>query len=333
MTAGLAAGAVTIERRGPASARSRVAERALAPMMRRLFAQIGSAAASPDTMQAFAASADRMIGRFPVPRGSHVTATRVGAVAAEWVRGPGVTGTGDAVLLYLHGGGWFIGGPSSHRALVARLSAAAGNPALSVDYRMVPEVTFDEEIDDCVAAYEGLLALGVPPGRVVVMGDSAGGHLAFATALRARDRGLPVPAGVVSLSGALDLRLGGRAGDEEARKDPLGAVVAFERLIAGVLAGADPDDPAVSPARADLTGLPPVVLTAGSTEVVAPDAEAMAARLGEAGVETVLQLWDRQQHVFQAFAPTIPEATASIRDLGARVRSLLRGDGPRAVAA
>jgi epsilon-lactone hydrolase len=325
MTAATAAGSLTVERRGPASARSRAAERALAPMMRRLFEQIGRAAETPETMRAFAATADRMIGRFPVPRGTRVAETRVGGVAAEWVRGPGVTGPGDAVVLYLHGGGWFLGGPSSHRALVARLSTAAGNPALSVDYRMVPEVPFDEEIDDCVAAYEGVLALGVPASRVVVMGDSAGGHLAFATALRARDRSLPVPAGVVSLSGALDLGLSAAADPE---RDPLGAVAAFERLAAGVLDGADPADPAVSPVHADLAGLPPAVLTAGSTEVVAPHAETMATRLGEAGIPTVLQLWDRQQHVFQAFAPAIPEAVASIVDLGRRVRGLVAGRGP-----
>jgi epsilon-lactone hydrolase len=312
---------LVIERRGPATMRSRMVYSALAPLMRRPLKTLQSATFGPELI-ARAARIDELAARMPAPRGTRTTPALVGGVPGEWVRGRGVE-TSRTAVLYLHGGGWFFGGLHTHRTMVSRISAASGAIALSVKYRMVPEVELGTEVDDCAAAYEGLLEHGFDPQDIAVIGDSAGGHLAFATALRLRDSGIPLPGTVVSMSGCIDLDLTAKKRHENARRDPLRALAALEVLIHGVLGDLDPSDPAVSPLYADLAGLPPSLLTAGSTESVYVDSEVMAHRLAEAGVPTVLQVWDRQLHVFQAFAPLIPEAGRAISDLGKYLRATL----------
>src|SRR5207247_9367885 len=122
---------------------------------------------------------------------------------AEWLAPPGVRR--NAVVLYLHGGGYVIGSPRSHRHLAAAIARAAGTRALLLDYRLAPEHPFPAALGDAVAAYQWLLAQGIAPGRVVVAGDSAGGGLTVATLLALRDRGLPRPAGGVCISPWVDL--------------------------------------------------------------------------------------------------------------------------------
>jgi acetyl esterase/lipase len=312
---------LVIERRGPATLRSRMLYAALVPLMRRPLAVLAAATFGPDLI-ARAGRIDEWAARLPAPRGTRITPAVFGDVHGEWVYGRGVD-TGETAMLYVHGGGWFFGGLHTHRTMVSRLSTASGAVALSVRYRMVPEVELGQEVDDCVAAYQGLLEYGFAPENIAVVGDSAGGHLAFATALRLRDAGIPVPGAVVSLSGCLDLDLEAKKRHENARRDPLRALPALEVLIHGVLGDLDPSDPAVSPLYAELAGLPPALLTAGSTESVYVDSEVMAHRLAEAGVPTVLQVWDRQLHVFQSFAPLIPEAARSIADIGTYLRTTL----------
>jgi acetyl esterase/lipase len=113
--------------------------------------------------------------QFPVPDGVAVEATDAGGVKAEWVRAPAARN--DAVLLYVHGGGYVIGSPASHRHQVAAISQAAGIAALSLDYRLGPEHPFPAAVDDAVSAYQSLLASDIAPHRIVVAGDSAGGGL------------------------------------------------------------------------------------------------------------------------------------------------------------
>lgn len=312
---------LVIDRRGPASLRSRLLYGALVPLMRRPLAVLQTAPFGPELI-ARAARIDEWAARLPPPRGTRVTPAVFGDARGEWVLGRGVH-AGDTAILYLHGGGWFFGGLHTHRTMVSRLSSASGAIALSVKYRMVPEVTLDREVDDCVTAYLGLLDHGFAPENIAVMGDSAGGHLAFASALRLRDSGRPVPGTVVSLSGCLDFDLAAKWRHENAERDPLRAMAALEVLMHGVLGDLYPRDPAVSPLHADLTGLPPSLLVAGSTESVYLDSEVMAQRLSEAGVPAVLQVWDRQLHVFQSLVPLVPEARRSIAAIGEHLRTTL----------
>ncbi|MGK5555837.1 alpha/beta hydrolase [Actinomadura kijaniata] len=316
---------LVIDRRGTASLRSRAVSAGVRRLLQPRLARYASAPLDETALRR-AAAIDRMAARGRPPRGTHCRRIRFDGFAAEWVHGPGVGRDRSRVILYLHGGGWICCGLNTHRRMVAHFSAAAGVPALSVDYRMVPQVRFEQEVDDCVTAYRWLLEdRGVPPGNIVIMGDSAGGYLTFATALRARDEGLPQPAALAALSPMLDMDLTAKLAHANVDLDPSAPGPLLERLVEGILGHLDPADPKVSPVRADLAGLPPTLLTAGSTELLYCDSEVMARRLAEAGVPVTLQVWDRQLHVFQMFGSFLPESRAAIAELGAFVRRAFAG--------
>ena len=146
-----------------------------------------------------------------------------GGVPAEWLDGPGARP--DRAVLYLHGGGYVLGGVDSHRDLIARLSAATGARGLGLNYRLAPEHPFPAAVEDAVAAYRFLLAQGLAPERLAIAGDSAGGGLTAATLVALRDRKLPLPAAAALLSPWVDLEgagesiNGGVADDPMVRKD------------------------------------------------------------------------------------------------------------------
>lgn len=258
-------------------------------------------------------------------RGQVSLRSRVLVTGVRWLLRPGLA---KAVSVPI-GPSELRCGLNTHRRLVSQISTAAGIPVLSVDYRMIPEVTFEQEVDDCVTAYRWLLDRGTAPEQIVVAGDSAGGYLAFATALRAREHGLPMPAGIVALSPMLDMDLAAKRAHPNATLDPTGALLVLEQVVERVLAGLDPTDPAVSPINADLTGLPATFITAGSTELLYCDAEIMAVRLVAAGVPIRLQVWDQQLHVFQMFGPLLPESREALRDIGRFVTELRTGPSAR----
>lgn len=270
-----------------------------------------------------AASLDRLARRARPPRGSRVERVRLEDFHAEWVHGPGVGRDRSRVILYFHGGGWISCGLNTHRRMIAHLSGAAGIPALSVAYRMLPEVTFAEEALDCLAAYRWLLEQGVAPRDIVMSGDSAGGYLTFATALLAREDGLPLPAGLIALSPMLDMDLAAKTAHPNAELDRVSLLPLLDAFVAEILGGLDPLDPKVSPVRADLRGLPPSYLCCSSSEVLACDSETMAERLAAAGVPTRLQTWAGQLHVFQMFGSALPESKAAIATYGEWTRDAL----------
>lgn len=325
---------LVIDRRGAASIRSRV----IAAGVRKVLGPyLTKAARVPlgDEALRRAARLDRLAARSRPPKGTRTERVRFDGFRAEWVHGPGVPASRDKVILYLHGGGWICCGLNTHRRMISWFSAAAGVPALSVDYRMIPVVPFEAEVEDCFTAYRSLLDRGIAPEDIVIMGDSAGGYLSFATALRARQEGLPNPAALVALSPMLDMDLTSKLAHANAKLDPSAPMPLLERLVEAFLGHLDTTDPSVSPVRADLAGLPPVLLTAGSTEVLYCDSEEMARRLALAGVPCTFQIWDRQLHVFQMFGPLLPESRAAIAEIGDFVREAFMLDSavPRQVSA
>ncbi|HEX7290403.1 MAG TPA: alpha/beta hydrolase [Conexibacter sp.] len=271
--------------------------------------------------------------RVPILRGSVVEHTRVAGVPAEWVRGPralGASAHGDerAVVLYLHGGGYVFGSPRTHRNLVSRISHVTGLPVLALDYRLPPVATLPAPIEDALAAYRHLLDEGHAPERIVVTGDSAGGHLALTLALHAAEAGLPVPAALVLLSPWTDLGMTGATFTSNALVDPFIPGIALHRAARVALNGADPADWRSSPLFAPeelYRRLPPTLLQVGSTEVLLDDAIRTAQRIAAAGVPTELQVYERQPHVVPMWAGT-PEARTALREIGRFVDELL---GPR----
>lgn len=261
-----------------------------------------------------------------VPRGVQVQPAEVGGVPGEWVTPPNAA-PGPA-LLYIHGGAWIICSPRTHRALVARLAAAAGVRAFSVDYRLAPEHPFPAGLEDCVAAYRGLLAAGVLPHQVVVAGDSAGGNLTLALLLALKARGEPLPAAAVCLSPVTDLAGTGESMRTKAKVDPIlgrlaasGAKDGYTRLQ--YMGDSDPANPLVSPLYGDLGGLPPLLIHVGEDEILLDDSIRFAQRANAAGVPAQVVVWPGLFHVFQIFGPLVPQAGRSIRQLGAFIRAAL----------
>lgn len=256
------------------------------------------------------------------PRGTTVAPERIDAVPAEWVRGP--EGEGDAAVLYLHGGACVAGSPATHRELAARISRAAGAPVLALDYRLAPEHPYPAAVNDAVSAYRWLLDQGHTPDRLIVGGDSSGGGLALQTLLSLLDGGAPMPAAAFFMSPVTDWGdLRGESYATRAASDPL-VTPAQCRYTASLYAGSHAaDTPLLRPAEMDLAGLPPMWIHVGEDEVLLSDADRLATRAAEAGVEVSFRVWPGMWHVFQTGARYVPEARQSLGELSVFLRSKL----------
>jgi acetyl esterase/lipase len=257
--------------------------------------------------------------QFPVPDGVAVEATDAGGVKAEWVRAPAARN--DAVLLYVHGGGYVIGSPASHRHQVAAISQAAGIAALSLDYRLGPEHPFPAAVDDAVSAYQSLLASDIAPHRIVVAGDSAGGGLTVATLLALRERGLPQAAAGVCISPWVDLTMTAESYTTKADVDPIVTRDGVIGMAQAYLQGQDARTPLASPLFADLTGLPPLLIQVGTDEVLLDDSIKLEANAKAAGVDVTLEVWDEMIHVWHFFYPLLREGREAIARIGAFVQA------------
>jgi cation diffusion facilitator CzcD-associated flavoprotein CzcO/acetyl esterase/lipase len=244
-----------------------------------------------------------------------VTAGTVGGVPGEWSRRAGAPARPGSIL-YLHGGAYCVGSPATHRALTSRLAWVTGLPVFSADYRLAPEHPFPAGLDDARAAYRALRA----DGPVILMGDSAGGGLALATALALRDAGEPAPAALVLLSPWVDLTTPDTPPPEPPGEAMLGWawISACARHYVGGGAAA-PDGasgslthPLVSPLRADLRSLPPVLIQAGTDELLPPQALALHDALKAAEVDVRCEITRRRWHVFQLHANALPSADAAL---------------------
>jgi epsilon-lactone hydrolase len=255
------------------------------------------------------------------PAGTQTTALNAGGVPAVLV----VTRASrrDRHILYLHGGGFVTGSSSLYRHLTWRLATAGRARLLSVDYRLAPEHPFPAALEDAVAAYRWLLADGADSRRIAVMGDSAGGNLAFALLLKARDEGLPLPAAAVGLSPWLDLALESPSFRLNAEADPMLNADEAQSLVEYYLAGADPRMPYASPVYGDPAGLPASLLQVGSDEIVRDDSVRMAEKLRAAGCHVELEVWPRMPHVWHLFAPVLPEARQAIEHIGTFLQNRL----------
>jgi phosphinothricin tripeptide acetyl hydrolase len=264
---------------------------------------------------------DRAERVFPTPPDVAIEAVTAPARPAEWLRPPGVRT--DAAVLYLHGGGYVIGSPRSHRHLAAAIARAAGTAALLVDYRLAPEHPFPAALDDAVASYQWLLGRGLAPGRIVVAGDSAGGGLTVAMLLALRDRGLPPPAGGVCISPWVDLTCSGVTYATKAAVDPIVTREGVAMMAQAYAGTGDPKAPLLSPLYADLRGLPPLLVQVGSDEVLLDDALGLGERARAAGVDVTVEEWPAMIHVWHWFLPMLAEAERAVGVIGGFVRTRL----------
>ena len=225
------------------------------------------------------------------------------------------------VILYFHSGVYVIGTAAATVPLVADLARRTVATAVTVDYRLAPEHPYPAAVDDARAAYAGLLARGIDPARIVLAGESAGAGLAVATLLTARDTGLPMPACALLLSPYADLTLSGDTLVDREALDPILTPAGLRVRAPQYLAGADASDPLISPIFGDLRGLPPLLIQAGSHEILLSDAIRLAARAATSDVAVTLDVTPGVPHVFQGFAAFLDEGAAALERASAFVKT------------
>ncbi len=264
---------------------------------------------------------DAMGAAAVLPEGLEITHRPLAGMETDWLSTPG--SSSRHVLLYLHGGGYVMGSRASHRALASRVADACGVRAALPEYRLAPEHPFPAALEDAVSAYRALLDQGFAPSNIAIAGDSAGGGLTAATLLALRDARVPMPGAAVLMSPFTDLTCSGESIRSRAGADPWLSVSALEPVIARYAGDANRADPGLSPLFGELAGLPPTIVHVGDHEILLSDSTRFAALARDAGVEIELQIWPELWHVFQLFAPALPEANDALSHIGRFVRGKL----------
>ena len=229
------------------------------------------------------------------------------------------------VVLFFHSGVYVISDAFLEAGLAAEVGRRTQAKVISVDYRLAPEHPYPAAVDDALAAYKALLQNGTAPSDIAFAGDSAGGGLAIATLVNARDHRLPLPAAAFVMSPYVDLTLAGTTIDTKRDVDPLLSRELLQPRVTDYTAGQDAALPLISPVFADLSGLPPLIIQAGSHEVLLDDAVRLAGRAATADVEVTLEITPGVPHVFQAYSAILDEAGAALDRAGQLLSAHLAG--------
>jgi acetyl esterase/lipase len=256
-----------------------------------------------------------------VPRSVCLQTVAANGVPSDWLE-PDNAVPGHAIL-YLHGGAYVICSPTTHRGLAGNIAHASRARLLLIDYRLAPEHPFPAALDDALAAYHWLLGKGYLPEHIAIGGDSAGGGLTLATALSLRDNYGKIPAALFLLSPWTDLTFSGESIRTRADRDPLLQLNDDGWLIKAYVNGYPLTHPYISPLFAELHGLPPTFIQVGTEEILYDDSTRLEQKAHLAGVDVSLETWPGMWHVFQAFAPYVPESQQAIEKIGEFIRARL----------
>jgi monoterpene epsilon-lactone hydrolase len=288
----------------------------LAGRVARLWEPVLQAAAADADIGELRDAYERMLANFEVPAEVSVRGANANGVTSLLVS---PDSDQPPTLLHLHGGGYMFGSAFGHRTLGGALALAAKGTVLLPDYRLAPEHQFPAALDDAVAAYTWMLERGAEPQQLRISGDSSGGGLAVSTLLALRERGVPLPGGVILMCPFVDMEM--RLRDEESAR----------RTAEAYLGDHPDDDPIVSPLRADLSGLPPMLIQAATGDHWRLDSQALTERAREHGVDVQLELYSVDAHVFQLFWSFLPEAAEALQSAGQFARDA--GGGRKAKSA
>lgn len=267
-----------------------------------------------------------------------------GSVKGEWVLAPGVSA--NRRMLYIHGGAWMAGSPKSHRSITDKLSKVTNAAVFSLDYRLMPENTRRDGIDDCHRAYRWILENGPEgaaedPDLLLVAGDSAGGTLTLSLIAWVRDQKLRAPDAALAFSPAVDATYTSPSLSTNMSTDPmLGPQFDKLRHIPKIVLWwfswlsfrIRPCDSSISPLRGDLSGLPPVLVQVSEAEMLFDKARRYVAKAQAAGSPVVIQHWPFMVHVWQVFTPELPEAEEAYENI-AEFLETVEGNTPVEIAA
>jgi acetyl esterase/lipase len=255
-----------------------------------------------------------LVSAQPLPAEVTVTAAALGGVPTAEITVDGIEPR--HVVLYFHGGVYVIGDAFLAAELASQVGRRTHAKVISVDYRLAPEHPYPAAVDDALAAYEALLHTGIAPSDIAFAGESAGGGLAIATLVNARDRGLPLPAAAFVMSPYADLTLAGATMKTKGEVDPLLSRELLQPRVTDYASGQDAALGLISPIFADLSGLPPLIIQAGTHEVLLDDAVRLAQQAVTADVEVILDITPGVPHVFQAYHAILDEAVAALDRAG-----------------
>jgi epsilon-lactone hydrolase len=262
--------------------------------------------------------------RAKLARGWRIRIAHAPPLRGEWIEPTAQSHAAHTrCILYFHGGAYIAMSARTHRSITSRLAAHGEARLFALDYRLAPEHPFPAALEDARAAWHALIETGIAPSRIVVAGDSAGGGLALALLVALRDEGETLPAAAVLFSPWTDLAATGQSIIDNDAVDPL----LFGSWVAGMaryyLGDTPATNPLASPVYADLTGLPPLLVQVGDTEVLLDDSRRIVDNARQSGVEATLQIWPKVPHGWHIFAPILPEARAALRDAGDFIRARL----------
>ena len=229
------------------------------------------------------------------------------------------------VIVYFHGGGWVIADARVYAPSARALARETGAAVVSVDYRRAPEAKFPAQHEDALAAYRFVLdnarAVGGDPTRVALAGESAGGNLAVATAIAARDAGLRAPVHVLSVYPIAGSDLNTPSYQENANALPLNRALMAWFFHHTARTSADATDPRINLVMGNLRGLPPVTIVAAQVDPLRSEGEQLAARLRAAGVSVERRQYNNVTHEFFGADAVIPAAAEAQRYAGGRLRA------------
>lgn len=250
-----------------------------------------------------------------------------GGIPAEWVIAPGADDSRR--VLYIHGGGFIMGSPKSHRSVTSKFSEITGCAVLAIDYRLLPEHKHMDCVEDCQIAYQWLLENGPAgpsaPRQLFFGGDSAGGNLALVLSAWVRDEGLRAPDAVVALSPLTDCTFTGASLRTNLASDVmlahmLGPLIKLPRFAKSLWVVRThrirPASPVASPLLGDLSGLPPTLIQASESEMLLDDARRYVYKARASGSPATLQTWTDVVHVWQIFNPELPQANEAWTEIG-----------------
>ncbi|MBO0744467.1 MAG: alpha/beta hydrolase [Candidatus Dormibacteraeota bacterium] len=259
----------------------------------------------------------------PLPADVTVTAATLGGVPTAEITVDGMEPR--HVVLYFHGGVYVMSDAFLATGLASQVGRRTQAKVISVDYRLAPEHPYPAAVDDALAAYEALLNNGIAPSDIALAGESAGGGLAIATLVNARDHGLALPAAAFVMSPYVDLTLAGTTMETKRDVDPLLSRELLQPRVVDYTPEQDAALGLISPVFADLSRLPPLIIQAGSHEVLLDDAVRLARQAATADVDVTLDITPRVPHVFQAYSPMLDEAASALDRAGQLLSAHLAG--------